>query len=310
MPIASSRADDGRLRTGVDLGGTKIEIACLDDAGRVVLRERMATPRGSYEATLAAIAELVAGAEHRIGRPSTSVGIGIPGSLSPRDGTVRNANSTWLNGRRLREDLERTLGREVRVANDANCLAVSEATDGAAAGAGIVFAAILGTGVGAGIAIGGRALNGRNAVAGEWGHIPLPAPTARDRPGSRCWCGRDGCIETYLSGPALLADHHRSGGTDIDLPSMVAAAARREARAVASLERYVDRLGRALATIVNVLDPDAIVLGGGVSNIDALYERLPAAVAPHVFGDTFTTPILRSLHGDSSGVRGAAWLWE
>jgi fructokinase len=297
------------MRIGIDLGGTKIEIACMDDAGDVLLRRRVATPQGDYRATLAAIAALVRDAETAVGRTGT-VGLGIPGSISTVTGAVRNANSTWLNGRRLGDDLRDALGREVRVQNDANCLAVSEALDGAAAGLRVVFAAILGTGVGAGIAIDGRAFAGANGVAGEWGHVPLPAPEASERPGPRCWCGREGCIETWLSGPALAADHLRATGERLDAATLVARAQAGAPSCAASLDRWLERLARGLALIVDVLDPDAIVLGGGLSNTPGLERTLPARIAPHVFSDTLRTPILRSRHGDSSGVRGAARLWD
>lgn len=296
------------LRLGIDLGGTKTEIAALDERGALRLRRRVPSPRDDYAATVAAIVALVADAERELGRRGT-VGVGIPGTISALTGRVKNANSTWLNRRPLREDLEAALGRPVRIQNDANCLAVSEAVDGAAAGARVVFAAILGTGVGAGIAIDGRALAGANGIAGEWGHVPLPAPRDDERPGPRCWCGRDGCLETWLSGPGLAADHRRGGGDAIDAATIAARARAGDARCAASLERWLDRLARGLAMVVDVLDPDAIVLGGGLSNVDAVCEALPARLAPRVFSDAMVTRIVRSAHGDSSGVRGAAWLW-
>jgi fructokinase len=297
------------LRLGIDLGGTKIEIAALDRPGAPRLRRRVPTPRGDYDATVAAIAALVAHAERELGARGT-VGVGIPGTISALTGRVKNANSTWLNGRPLREDLARALGREVRIQNDANCLAVSEAVDGAAAGARVAFAAILGTGVGAGIAIDARALAGANGIAGEWGHVPLPAPRDDERPGPRCWCGRDGCIETWLSGPALAADHLRATGEALDAESIARRALAGEARCAASLDRWLDRLARGLAMVVDVLDPDVVVLGGGLSNVDAALRELPARLAPRVFSDDLRTRIVRSAHGDSSGVRGAAWLWQ
>jgi fructokinase len=313
----------GPLRIGVDLGGTKVEVIALEaepagPAQRVLLRRRVPTPRDDYDATVATIAALVTHAERELGATGT-VGIGIPGTLSALSGRVKNANSTWLNGRALREDLQAVLRREVRIQNDANCLAVSEAVDGAAAGAGVVFAAILGTGVGAGIAIDGRALPGANGIAGEWGHVPLPSPGSRERPGPRCWCGRRGCIETWLSGPGLAADHRRgpSGapGEHLDAHAIAERAIAERAAAgepacAATLERWLDRLARGLAMVVNVLDPDAIVLGGGLSNVEAVYRELPARLAPRVFSDEVRTRIVRSAHGDSSGVRGAAWLWN
>ncbi|MEI7444954.1 MAG: ROK family protein [Burkholderiales bacterium] len=295
-------------RLGIDLGGTKTEIAALDAHGAIVLRRRVPTPRDDYGATVATLAGLVADAERTLGARGT-VGVGIPGTLSALTGRVKNANSTWLNGRPLREDLQRALGRAVRIQNDANCLAVSEAVDGAAAGAPVVFAAILGTGVGAGIAIHGRALAGANGVAGEWGHVPLPAPRDDERPGPRCWCGRHGCIETWLSGPGLAADHRRHGGEALDATGVAARAAAGDAACTATLERWLDRLARGLAMVIDVLDPDAIVLGGGLSNVETACAALPARLAPLVFSDQVVTRIVRSAHGDSSGVRGAAWLW-
>jgi fructokinase len=295
-------------RLGVDLGGTKIEIAALDRDGTIRLRRRMPTPRDDYPATVAAIAALVDAAERELGGQG-SVGIGIPGTISALTGRVKNANSTWLNHRPLREDLNAALGREVRIQNDANCLAVSEAADGAGAGAEVVFAAILGTGVGAGIAVHGRPLSGANGIAGEWGHVPLPAPRDDERPGPRCWCGRTGCIETWLSGPALAADHLRAGGEPLDAAALAARAAEGEPAALASLERWLGRLARGLAMVIDLLDPDVVVLGGGLSNVEAAYESLPARLQPLVFSDGLRTRIVRSAHGDSSGVRGAAWLW-
>jgi fructokinase len=295
-------------RLGVDLGGTKIEIAALDRDGTIRLRRRMPTPRDDYPATIAAIAALVDAAERELGGQG-SVGIGIPGTISALTGRVKNANSTWLNHRPLREDLHAALGREVRIQNDANCLAVSEAADGAGAGADVVFAAILGTGVGAGIAVHGRPLSGANGIAGEWGHVPLPAPRDDERPGPRCWCGRTGCIETWLSGPALAADHLRTGGEPLDAAALAARAAAGDAAAIASLERWLGRLARGLAMVIDVIDPDVVVLGGGLSNIEAVYASLPARLQPLVFSDDLRTRIVRSVHGDSSGVRGAAWLW-
>lgn len=296
-------------RLGVDLGGTKIEIAALDAAGAFVLRERVATPQGDYRATLAAIAQLVTVAEARLGQPGLPLGVGIPGSLSPLSGRVRNANSTVLNGQALQQDLQSMLQRPVRLANDANCLALSEATDGAGAGQGVVFAAILGTGVGAGIAVNGQVLAGRNAVAGEWGHNPLPI-TQDDTERLRCWCGRDNCVETWLSGPALAADHLRRTGEALTVPALVAAARAGQPAARATLQRYSQRLARALAQVINLLDPDVIVLGGGMSNVGELYAEVPQLWRPHVFSDQIETRLLPAVHGDSSGVRGAAWLAE
>ena len=292
---------------GVDLGGTKIEIAALDGQGQFALRRRVATPQGDYAGTLAAIHSLVLAAEAELGRAGLPLGVGIPGSLSPLTGRVRNANSTVLNGQALGDDLQALLGRPVRLTNDANCLAVSEATDGAGTGADVVFAAILGTGVGAGLSVHGRVLPGRNGVVGEWGHNPLPHANAREL-APTCWCGRNGCLEQFLSGPGLLADHRRRGGHGADASAIVAAADAGEPVARASLARYADRLARALAQIINVLDPDVIVLGGGMSNARALYTLVPELWRPHVFSDVVRTELRPARHGDSSGVRGAAWL--
>ena len=283
-------------RIGVDLGGTKIEAIALAH-GRETFRKRMPTPRGDYEETVAAVAALA-----RDAGPGT-VGVGIPGALSIVSGLVKNANSTWLIGRPLKEDLERALERPVRVANDANCFALSEAIDGAGKGARAVFGVILGTGVGGGIVIDGKALIGCNAIAGEWGHNPLPLPAPTDLPLPACYCGRAGCIETYLSGPALEREHAALSGE------------RRSAKEIAlvdavALSRYVERLARALAGVINVLDPDVIVLGGGLSNIERLYTDVPRLWTRYVFSDQVTTRLVRHVHGDSSGVRGAAWLWN
>ena len=296
------------LRLGIDLGGTKIEIAALDGQGRFLLRERVATPQGDYTATLRAIAQLVAQAERRLGVAGLPLGMGIPGSLSPLTGRVRNANSTVLNGQPLRQDLERVLNRPLRLENDANCLALSEATDGAGAGAEVVFAAILGTGVGAGIAVRGQVLHGRNGIAGEWGHNPLPPLPGEQRTPRHCWCGRMDCVETWLSGPALAADHAAASAQALDAAQIVAAMRAGDAAARASVERYAQRLARALASVVNLLDPDVIVLGGGMSNVTELYEWVPPMWAPQVFSDSVRTRLLPARHGDSSGVRGAAWL--
>jgi fructokinase len=295
------------IRIGVDFGRSKIEAAALDGDGRIVSRIRKPNP-GDYDAALATVGEVVADVERACG-PAASVGLGTPGSISPKSGLIRNANSIYLNGRHFRADLERTLGRPVRLANDANCLALSEATDGAGEGHGVVFAAILGSGCGAGIVANGRILEGANGVAGEWGHMPLPWPRSDELPAPPCWCGAAGCMELYVSGAGLEADHVSRGGVGISAEGIVGAARGGEPRAKAALEAYVDRLGRGLAVIVDVLDPDVIVLGGGMSNVDELYARLPAAIRPNVFSDVFETPIVRARHGDSSGVRGAAWLW-
>ena len=286
-----------QLRIGVDLGGTKIEALALQADGREALRKRVLTPRGDYAGTVAAVAALV----QEIG--DGAVGMGIPGALSRLTGLVKNANSTWLIGRPLKEDLERALGRAVRIENDANCFALSEAVDGAGAGARVVFGVILGTGVGGGIAVERKVLVGRNAIAGEWGHNPLPLPAKNDLPLPACYCGRSGCIETYLCGPGLEREHRTLTGQE------------RSAREVALLDgeainRYVERLARALAGVINLLDPDVIVLGGGLSNIERLYSDVPRLWGRTVFSDHVATRLARNIHGDSSGVRGAAWLWN
>jgi fructokinase len=274
-----------------------------------LLRRRVSTPQGDYAATLATIHDLVAAAERELGHRG-SVGIGIPGAESMATGLIKNANSTCLIGRPLRHDLQQLLDREIRLANDANCFALSEAIDGAGRDASSVFGIILGTGVGGGIVINRQPLPGCNAIAGEWGHNPLPLPTACDLPLPACYCGRHGCIETYLSGPALAADHRAHGGAELTAAAIATAAEAGEASCAASLQRYEARLGRALAGVINLLDPEVIVLGGGLSNIGRLYRTLPANCAPHVFSDTLRTRFLPPCHGDSSGVRGAAWLWN
>jgi fructokinase len=296
------------MRIGVDLGGTKIEAVALDDAGRAAARLRRPTPRDDYAATVEAIASLVLEIEGAAGARGT-VGIGMPGALSRATGRVKNANSTWLNDKPLAEDLERRLGRPLRFANDANCFALSEAVDGAAAGAGAVFGVIVGTGTGGGLVVGGRIWTGPNAVAGEWGHNPLPWPRDEERPGPACYCGRSGCIETFLSGPGLARDHERVTGQALTAPEVVARAGGGDAGAEASLVRYEERMARALATLINVVDPDVIVLGGGLSNLQRLYDRVPALWGPWVFSDRVDTRLVPPRHGDSSGVRGAAWLW-
>ena len=295
------------MRIGVDVGGTKIEGIALDDAGVSLARLRVDTPRGDYEGTLAAIRDVVATIERDAG-PARSVGIGIPGSPSPATGLVKNANSTWLIGRPLERDLERALARPVRLANDANCFALSEAVDGAAAGARVVFGVILGTGCGGGIVVDGQVLTGPNALAGEWAHNPLPWPGSGEWPGPACYCGRTGCIETFLSGPALSRDHAEGGGEPVTALEVASRAEAGEPMALAALERYEDRLARALTGIINVLDPDIIVVGGGLSNIARLYERVPSRLRPFG-GEAVRTGVVRARHGDSSGVRGAAWLW-
>jgi fructokinase len=296
------------MRIGIDLGGTKIEGLALAGDGRELDRRRIAAPRGDYEQTVRAVRDLVAALESEVGQTGT-VGVGIPGVVSPATGLVKNANSTWLNGRPLGEDLGSAMGRPVRLANDANCFALSEAVDGAAAGAGIVFGVIIGTGTGGGLVINGRIVTGANAIGGEWGHNPLPAPEDDERPGPSCYCGRAGCIETFLSGPGLARDYIVRGGADMSAVEIVARAGRGDDIALASLERYERRFARAIASIINVVDPHVIVLGGGLSNIDRLYDRVPSLWGPHVFSDRVDTRLVRATHGDASGVRGAAWLW-
>lgn len=295
-------------RIGIDLGGSKIEIAVLDAGGSEALRRRVPTPAGDYAATLQAIARLVADAERERGGRCT-VGVAMPGALSLATGLVKNANSTCLNGKPFKADLEALLGREVRLANDANCFALSEAVDGAARGASVVFGVILGTGVGGGIVIDGRIVAGANAIAGEWGHNPLPVPGPEDLPLPRCYCGRAGCIETFLSGPGLCADHARATGEGIDGAQIARWAAAGDTGCEATLRRYEARLARSLAGVVNILDPEVIVLGGGLSNLSRLYARVPASWGAHVFSDDVRTRLVAPVHGDSGGVRGAAWLW-
>jgi fructokinase len=305
------------VRIGIDLGGTKIEGIAIDDDGRVRLRRRVASPRDSYADTLTAVVDLVRDIEREVGARGT-VGVGIPGAISSATGLVKNANSTWLIGRPLGDDLPRRLDRPVRFANDANCFALSEAVDGAAAGADVVFGVIVGTGTGGGIVVHRRVVEGANAIAGEWGHNPLPAPRDGEWPGPPCYCGRTGCIETFLSGPALQRDyaeelrrcavpetHERKTARDIATSAHAG-----EPVASAALARYEERMARALGSVINVVDPQVIVLGGGLSNIDRLYESVPKLWAPYVFSDTVTTRLVRAAHGDSSGVRGAAWLWD
>jgi fructokinase len=299
------------MRIGIDLGGTKIEGVVLDDAGAIRFRERRATPRGDYDGTIDALVDLVGAAEASIGCSAT-VGIGMPGAISPATGLVKNANSTWLIGRTLDRDLEARLARPVRLANDANCFALSEASDGAAAGAAVVFGVIVGTGCGGGVVVHGRVLTGPNAIAGEWGHNPLPWPTREELPGPECYCGKRGCLETYLSGPGLARDYATCAGvdpSDIKGATVVARAAGGERHAADALDRYAHRLARGLATVINTLDPDVIVLGGGVSNVAMLYDAVPRWLGEFVFSDQVATRIVPPMHGDSSGVRGAAWLW-
>ncbi len=295
------------MRIGIDLGGTKTEALALGSGGRELLRLRRPTPP-AYDGTLATVASLVAEVESELGARGT-VGVGMPGTISPATGLVKNANSTWLLGQPLGADLSRVLDREVRLANDANCFVLSEASDGAAAGAACVFGVIVGTGTGGGIVVNGRVLTGRNAVAGEWGHNPLPWPGPHEQPGPACWCGKNGCIETFLSGPGLSRDHLAATGEERSAAEIAAAAGEGDAGATASLDRYAGRMARALASVVNVLDPDVIVLGGGLSNLSPLYEEVPRLWGRWVFSDRVDTPLSPPRWGAASGVRGAAWLF-
>jgi fructokinase len=297
------------MRIGIDLGGTKIEGIAIADDGGERLRRRIPAPRGEYQATLTAVVNLVHDIERACDSRGT-VGVGIPGALSPATGLVKNANSTWLIGQPLADDLPRRLERPVRFANDANCFALSEATDGAAAGAAIVFGVIVGTGTGGGVVVNGRIVTGANAIAGEWGHNPLPAPRDDERPGPRCYCGRSGCIEMFLSGPGLVRDYAACTGLDATPEEIARRADAGDAGAVAAMERYEERMARSLGSIINVVDPDVVVLGGGLSNIERLYDTVPRLWAPYVFSDHVATRLVRATHGDSSGVRGAAWLWD
>jgi fructokinase len=296
------------MRIGIDLGGTKIEGIAIDENGVECERLRVPTPKGDYDAVVDAVTKLVLDIERDRGQRGT-VGVGIPGAISPATGLVKNANTVELIGHPLDKDLSRELGREVRVANDANCFALSEATDGAGAGGDVVFGVIIGTGVGGGIVVGGRLLTGPHAIAGEWGHNPLAWPRDEERPGHPCFCGRPGCNESFLAGPSLARDHRLATGQDLKAPDIAALAERGDAGAIATMQRYEDRMARALAVIINVLDPDYVVLGGGVSNIERLYREVPKVLPKYVFSDLATTPIVKAKYGDSSGVRGAAWLW-
>ena len=299
---------NGRIRIGIDLGGTKIEVLAIDREGHELGRHRVATPRHDYEGSIRLMAELVARLERETGRTGT-VGVAIPGSVSAITGLVKNANSTWLNGKPLHRDLSAALGREARCVNDANCLAVSEATDGAAAGAGVVFAAILGTGCGSGIAVHGRVHSGPNGVAGEWGHNPLPWPTPDEVPGPSCYCGKHGCLETWISGSGLEGDYARTTGTKLRGREILARSESGDEVAEGTVRRYESRLTRGLAHVINILDPDVIVLGGGMSRIARLYPYIKKHLPEFVLGKECATPVKPALHGDSSGVRGAAWLW-
>lgn len=297
------------MRIGVDLGGSKIEAVVLGDTGEAIIRRRRATPAGRYADTLRAIVDLVQALEQELGEQA-SVGIATPGALSPRSGRIKNANSTQLNGERLDVDLAHALNRPVRLANDANCFALSESVDGAARGARVVFGVILGTGVGGGIVVDGRVLTGRQAIAGEWGHNPLPWPQGDERPGPRCYCGRAGCIETFLSGPGLARDYQDDSDEPLPAEEIVRRAAAGEPRAEICMARFEHRLARGLAQVINILDPDVIVLGGGLCKIQRLYDSVPRLWGEFVFSDSVDTPLRPPVHGDSSGVRGAAWLWS
>ena len=296
------------MRLGIDLGGTKIEIIALDDDGATLARERVPTPSGDYDGTIRAIADLVRGIEGRLGRTG-SVGVAMPGAFSAQTGLVKNANSVVLIGKPLDRDIEALLGRPVRLENDANCMALSEAVDGAAAGASVVFGVILGTGVGGGLVIDGKVVAGRNRIAGEWGHNPLPWPQPDERPGPACYCGQTGCIETFLSGAGLARAYTERTHRTLTAHDIAAADLRGDADARAALAAYRDRLARGLASVINIVDPDVVVLGGGLSNIDAIYDGLLGRIARYAFSDALATGVERARHGDSSGVRGAAWLW-
>jgi fructokinase len=299
-----------RLRLGIDLGGTKIAGIALAGDGRVLAERRMPAPRHDYGASLSAIANMVRALEADAGVEHGCIGIGIPGSVSPATGLVQNANSTWLNGRPFHRDLEAHLGRPVRLANDANCFALSEAVDGAAKGTRSAFGVILGTGCGGGLVFGGALIDGPCGIGGEWGHNPLPWASAEEHPGPRCWCGRSGCMETWVSGPGLQDDHARVTGAHLSPEDIAARAAAGDAAAQASLDRHAGRLARGLAAVVNVFDPEVIVLGGGLSKLGHLYAVLPALTAPYVLADAARVVIKPPAWGDASGVRGAAWLWQ
>lgn len=296
------------MRIGIDLGGTKIEAIALDNEGVIRARRRVPAPRGDYAATVTALRDLAQAIQSEAGATGP-VGVGIPGTISPATGLIKNANSVWLIGHALDRDLEQATGKSVRLANDANCFALSEASDGAGAGYGVVFGAILGTGCGSGIVVDGRALTGPNSIAGEWGHNPLPWPQPDEVPGPQCYCGKRGCQESWLAGTGFERDFREQTGRDLKGAEIVAAAEAGDAQAEAALQRYEHRLARGLATILNVIDPDIVVLGGGMSNQDRLYRNVPKLWGAWVFSDTVTTPLVKNMHGDSSGVRGAAWLW-
>lgn len=297
------------LRIGIDLGGTKIAAIGLNVTGDTAGSAIVATPRNDYDATIDAIGGLVREIERQSGATG-SIGIGIPGSISPISGLIQNANSTWLNGRRFDQDVQNHIGRAVRMANDANCFALSEAVDGAGVGASLLFGVILGTGCGGGIVFDGKILNGPRNIGGEWGHNSLPWPELEELPGPLCWCGRRGCMECWVSGPGMAADHKRSFGETLTAEQIATRAASQCDKACQTLERHASRLARGLAGVMNIIDPDAIILGGGLSNMTHLYDRLPGLIAPHLFGDCKDVKILPPAHGSASGVRGAAWLWN
>jgi fructokinase len=296
-------------RIGIDMGGTKIAAIALGTNDEVLIERRIATPRGDYAETIASVGTVVEDFEAQI-LARASVGIGMPGSISPGSGLVQNANSTWLNAKDFQRDIQARLGRKVRLANDANCFALSEATDGAAQGADIVFGVIIGTGCGGSVVVDGRLLQGRHHITGEWGHTPLPWPRPEEYPGPSCWCGQQGCLETWVSGTGLENDYQRSAGTRESGETIVQLACTGNSNAKQALERHADRLARGLAMVINIVDPDAIVLGGGLSNMTHLYEHLPGLISPHIFTDTPCPDIRPPLHGDTSGVRGAARLWD
>ncbi len=313
MNAVLTRGLQPQLRLGVDLGGTKIEAAIFAPDNTFLTRARVAAPRNDYAATISTIAGLVTGLESTLGvqtGPVPRVGVGVPGSLSPATGVMQNANSTWLNGRPFDKDLAESLGRPVRLANDANCFALSEATDGAGAGARSVFGVILGTGCGGGLVRDGHLIDGSRGIGGEWGHNPLPWALSDEHPGAKCWCGRAGCMEMWVSGPALEADYAGATGQRLSCEEIAGRASIGDCGAQASLDRHASRLARGLAQVVNIFDPDVIVLGGGLSNFQHLYEVLPSLMAPHIFADDKRVQVLAPRWGDASGVRGAAWLWD
>ena len=297
------------MRIGVDVGGTKIEAIALNDEGEELFRQRVSTPINNSQQTLQTIAALIDSVEQKLSLQG-SIGIGTPGALSPTSGLLRNSNSVCMNGKPVKQDLEELLQRNIRMANDANCFALSEATDGAAAGASVVFGVIVGTGTGAGVVVNGKVLTGPNAIAGEWGHNPLPWPTDEERPGPDCYCGKQGCIETFLSGPGMAGDYKRFSNIETKSEDIIQKVEQGDEQAELCLQRYEDRMARSLSHVINVLDPDVIVLGGGMSNIKRLYKNVPAIWGQYIFSDQVSTRLIAPKYGDSSGVRGAAWLWD